>query len=143
MYRDYAVKLTFNDGSGDYDLPYIQTVSDPIPGIKANVIRGTRADGSIVIPGGKKSVEIIAKGKLWSNDGYKELMSQQDTMRANVTTAPAILTLQYFDPTLSGGGGWVTNWSFAVRRIEDINFSSTDMRTLSLDYDVKFFITAY
>ena len=142
MYRDYNVKLTFNSGSGDYDLPYIQNLDDPIPGMKAHVIPGIRADGGIVIPGGKRSIEIPVKGILWTNDGYADLMSRQNEMRAKVTTLPATLTLKYFDSTLSGGGQWVTSWAFAVRRINDITFG-TSMRTESMEYNITFLVTGY
>jgi hypothetical protein len=142
MYQDYSVKLTFNDGGGDHDLPYVQNISDPVPGMKANVIRGIRADGSIVIKGGKKSVDIDVKGILWSNDGYVDLMTKQGELRTNITTLPATLTLQYYDPNASGGGQWITSWSFAVIRTEDITFG-TSMRTESLEYNVKFLITSF
>ena len=142
MYKDYQVQLIFNDGSGDYILPYIQNISDPVPGMKANVIQGVRADGSIVIPGGKRSIDIDVKGTLWTNEGYADLVSQLNTLRATVTTLPATLTLQHFDTTLSGGGDWVIDWSFAVRRIDPITFD-TSMRTERMDYNIRFFVTGY
>jgi hypothetical protein len=110
------VKLTFNDGSGDYDLPIIQSVSDPKEAIKATVIPGTRGDGSLVIPGGKKSPEINVRGKIVA-EGYKLITEAMDSLRTNITTLPATLTLQYNE-----GSGWVTSWSRTVRRIEEIRF---------------------
>jgi hypothetical protein len=142
MYSDYTVRLNFNDGTNDYDLPYVQNVSEPMPGIRANVINGLRADGAIVIPAGKKSINIVVEGVLWTNDGYKDLMSQVDEMKSKITTIPATLTLKYFDPTLSAGGQWVTSWSFAVRRIADITFGKS-MRTEKMEYSVDFLITGY
>lgn len=143
MYKNAIVKLNFSEGSGsDYDFPYVQNISDPIAGMKANVIQGTRASGAIVIPAGKKSIEINVKGIIWSNDGYADLVSKMDEMRAEVTTNPATLTLKHWDDTISGGGGYVTDWSFSVIRIEEITFGSS-MRTEQIEYDAKFFVIAY
>lgn len=139
MYRDYQVKVNFNDGINSYDLPHIQNISDPIAGIKANVIRGTRSDGAIVIPGGKKAIEIIIKGKIWSNLGYADLMSQVNSMRDNLTTNPATLTLEHYDPDTTA---WVTDWAFLVQRIDDIVFGDS-MRTEKIDYDCKFVVLNY
>ena len=139
MYKDYAVKINFNDGTHSYDLPHIQNFSDPIAGIKANVIRGTRADGAIIIPGGKKAIEINIKGIIWSNDGYADLMSQVNSMRDNITTEPATLTLEHYNADTSS---WVTDWAFLVQRIEDIVFGDS-MRTEKVDYDCKFVVLNY
>lgn len=139
MYHDYNVKCNFNDGTNSYDLPCMQSISDPIAGIKANVIRGTRADGAIVIPGGKKSIDITIKGVIWSNLGYADLMSQVNTMRDNVTTNPATLTLEHYDPDITS---WVTDWAFLVQRIDDIVFGDS-MRTEKIDYDMRFVVLNY
>ena len=138
-YHDYAVKINFNDGTNSYDLPYVQNVSDPIAGIKANVIKGTRADGAIVIPGGKKSIDITIKGKIWTNLGYADLMSQRNTLNDNISTDPAVLTLEHYDTDSST---WVVDWAFLVQRIEDIVFGDS-MRTEKLDYEEKFVVTNY
>jgi len=139
---NYTVKLNFNDVTNNYDLPYVQNVSDPIPGMKANVIRGNRASGCIVIPAGKKSIEIVVKGVLWSNEGYADLVSQINTMRANITTSPATLTLKHWDDDLSGGGAYITDWAFTCRRIEDITFGDS-MRTEKIEYSITFLVTGY
>ena len=138
-YKDYQVIVNFNDGTNSYDLPHIQNISDPIAGIKANVIKGTRSDGAVVIPGGKKTIEINIKGIIWSTLGFADLMSQVNAMRDNLTTFPATLTLAHYDPDTTS---WVTDWAFSVQRIEDIVFG-TSMRTEKIDYDCKFVVTNY
>jgi len=136
---DYTVKITFledSTGSVDYDLPYVFHVTDPHPGMKATVIHGTRGDGSIVIEGGKKSQEIIVRGKLFDTDGYKDLTTLINEMRTKLTTEVATLTMKHND------GGWVTDWQYTVRRIEEIRFPKS-YRTQSQDYEVSFLVLAY
>ena len=136
---NYTVKITFledSTGSVDYDLPHIQHVSDPQQGIKATVIPGIRGDGSIIIPGGKKSQEIIVRGKLFDNDGYKDLTALMTEMRTKLTTEVATLTMKHYD------SGWVTDWQYIVRRIEEIRFPKS-MRTESQDFEVSFLVLAY
>lgn len=140
-YKNYTVKLNFNDGTNNYDFPYVQSITDPIAGMKANVIKGNRSSGSIVIPAGKKSIEIIVKGVLWSNDGYVDLVSQMNNMRAKVTTLPTTLTLKHFDSEESGDG-YVTDWAFTCIRIEDIIFGES-MRTEKIEYTCTFLVTGY
>lgn len=131
----YEVKITFNDGSGDYDFPYVYSIDDSQEGMKATVINGTRGDGSIVIPGGKRSQEIIIKGRLLADD-YKALTALISTMRTSITTDTATLTLKHND------SGWVTDWSRTVRRITEITFPES-MRTGSQEYEVRFLQIAY
>ena len=130
------VKLTFNDGSGDYDLPIVQSVSDSKEGMKATVIRGIRESGSIVIPGGKRSQEIIVRGKL-VDEGYKAITVLMDAMRININTDSATLTLKYNE-----GAGWVTSWARTVRRIEEIRFPDSK-RTSSQNYEIIFLQTTF
>ena len=66
-----TVRLYFNDGSNTYTFPYVFAVSDPEPGMKATIIKGNRGDGSLSIPGGKKSQEIRIRGKIIDDTGYK------------------------------------------------------------------------
>ena len=130
------VRLIFNDGSGDYILPVVQSVSDPEEAMKATVIRGTRGDGAVIIPGGKKSQEIVVKGKLVA-EGYKAITDLMDTLRASVTTDSATLTLQY-----NAGAGWIASWARTVRRIEEIRFPASK-RTSSQDYEIIFLQLSY
>ena len=130
------VRLIFNSGSGDYVLPVVQSISDPTEAMKATVIGGTRGDGSLVIPGGKKSQEINVKGKLVA-EGYKAITELMDTLRTSVTTDSATLTLQH-----NIGAGYVIDWSYTVRRIEEIRFPASK-RTSSQDYEVGFLVTAF
>ena len=138
-FKNYTVKITFLDsatGSVDYDLPLVFHVTDPKEGIKATVIKGKRGDGSIVIPGGKESQEIIVKGKLFDADGYKDLVTLMSNMKTKLTTEVATLTMKHYD------SGWQTDWSYTVRRIEAIRFPKS-MRTQSQDYEVSFLVLAY
>jgi len=104
--------------------------------MKATVIGGTRGDGSLVIPGGKKSQEINVKGKLVA-EGYKAITELMDALRTNITTDSATLTLQH-----NIGAGYVIDWSYTVRRIEEIRFPASK-RTSSQDYEVGFLVTAF
>ena len=132
---DYIVRVNFDDSTYDYDLPYVFSISDPIEGMKATVIRGTRGDGSLVIPGGKSSQEIVIKGRLLADD-YKALTALISTMRTSITTNPATLTLKHYD------GGWVNDWSYTVRRITEISFPES-MRTEVQEYTARFLVLSY
>ena len=134
---DYIVKLNFNDGSKNYDFPLVQDIQEPVPGIKAVVIEGNRADGAIVIPGGKKSIDIIIKGILFDNDGYVDLETAMSTMNTDVTTNPATLTLSHWN-----GATWVSDWAKTVRRTEPIEFGDS-MRTSDISYTVRFLVISY
>lgn len=140
---NYNVRVIFQKGESDeYVFPHVFAISDPKEGMKATVIPGNRGDGSIVIPGGKRSQEISIKGKFWDDDGYKDLTTLMNTMRLKVSTNLATLTLEHWDSTLSGGGDYVTDWSYSVRRIEEIRFPES-LRTDYQDYEVLFFVVAY
>ena len=134
---DYIVKLNFNDGSKSYDFPLVQDIQEPVPGTKATVIEGNRADGAIVIPGGKKSIEIIISGILFDNDGYADLTTLMSTMNTDVTTNPATLTLSHWT-----GSTWATDWAKTVRRTEAIEFGDS-MRTSDITYTVRFLVISY
>ncbi len=139
-YENYEVKITFlssETGSVDYDLPYVFSVSDPQPQGKDTVIQGTRGDGSIRIPGGKKSQEIKIQGKLYDPDGYKDLTTLMNTMRSSITTDLATLTMQHKE-----GTSWITDWTYTVFRNTEINFP-TSLRTGVQQYSVSFLVVAY
>lgn len=143
-YSDYIVKVTFNDGSGDYDLPYVQSISDPKEGMKAVVHEGTRADGSIVIPSGKRSQNITIRGILFSSDGYEALTDLINELKASITTNQATLTLKHYNPDASGGGAWENDWQYTVRRIEPIEIDDkSEMRTSSIEYNCQFLVLGY
>lgn len=133
----YIVQCTFNDGSGDYILPHIFQVDDPNPGMKATVIEGNRASGSIVIPGGKKSIEIIIRGRLIDNDGYVDLTTLISTMKTSITTNQATLTLKHWT-----GSAWANDWQYTVRRIDEIFFPES-LRTCEQEYSCKFLVVAF
>jgi hypothetical protein len=134
---DYTVVVNFNDGVNNYDLPHIFKISDPKEGIKATVIEGTRGDGVIVIPGGKKSQEITIQGRLFDNDGYADLSTLIAEMKTKVTTSQATLTLKYWN-----GSTWVNNWAYTVRRLDEIDFPES-LRTFEQEYSVRFLVIAY
>ncbi len=141
-YKDYTVRINFNDGVHNYDFPYVSQVEDPKEGMKAVVIEGNRGDGSIVIPGGKKSQTITVHGKLFDEDGYKDLTTLIQTMKNSVTTDVATLTMKHFDPDYSGGGSWINDWSYSVRRIEEIEFPES-LRTGIQEYNIRFLVLSY
>ena len=134
---DYIVKLNFSDGSKSYDFPLVQSITDNVPGAKDVVISGNRADGSIVIPGGKKSIEIIIKGILFYKDGYIDLEIAMGTMNTDITTNPDTLTLSHWT-----GSTWATDWAKTVQRIDEITFAES-MRTQDINYTVRFLVISY
>lgn len=134
---NYHVDLVFNDGTNTYTFPLVQSISDPVEGMKATVIEGNRANGSIVIPGGKKSQEIKITGILLDNDGYVDLTSLMADMRSKVTTSVATLTLKHY------ASGWVNDWVYTVRRINQIEFDENSMRTNDISYTVSFLVLSY
>lgn len=139
-YSDYTVQITFvkdESGAVDYILPYVFQVTDPKEGMKATVIGGTRGDGSIVIPGGKKSQVLTVRGNLFETDGYKALTGAMTELKTNVTTDVAVVTMKHWF-----GGGWVTDWSYTVRRIDTITFPKS-LRTGKQEYSVDFLVLAY
>lgn len=131
-----TVRLYFDDGTNQYILPYVFHVNDPKEGIKATVIEGTRGDGAIVIPGGKKSQEINIRGKIIDEDGYDAITTKMNEMRQKVTTDSATLKMQHYS------GGWIDDWSYTVRRIGEIRFSQS-LRTDSQEYGITFLVLAY
>jgi len=134
---DYVVKITFNDGSGNYDFPLVQSCPDPIEGSKAVVIEGNRGSGSVVIPGGKKSQRIIVKGIILDNDGFVDIQTAIASMKSAVTTNLATLTKKYWN-----GSTWVNVWQYTVRRIDPIEFSDS-LQTNNQDYTATFLIVSY
>lgn len=135
----YIVQVVLNTGiSGlEYIFPHVFKISDPQQGMKATVIGGTRGDGAIVIPGGKKSQEIIIQGRLIDNDGYADLTTLMATMRNMVTTDQATLTLMHWT-----GSTWQNDWQYTVRRIDEIEFPES-LRTWEQEYSVRFLVIAY
>lgn len=134
---NYQVKINFNDGTNSYDFPLVQACPDPIEGSKAVVIEGNRADGAIVIPGGKKSQEITIKGIIFDSDGYVDIQTKIAEMKTKVTTNLATLTKKYWN-----GATWINTWSYAVRRIEAVDFSES-FQTNEQQYTVRFLIVSY
>lgn len=132
-----SVKVTFEHGSGTaYDFPHVFSISDPKEGIKGTLISGNRGDGSIYIPGGRKSQEIVIRGNLISTN-YIDLTTLIDAMRSGVTTDVGTLTLQYF-----ASGSWNPSWVYTVRRIEEITWSES-LRIDYQEYECRFMVLSY
>lgn len=137
---DVDVRVTFKESGGTlYTLPHVYHLTDPKEGMKATVIQGKRGDGSICIPGGKKSQMIVVRGTLLGED-YRDLTSQISDLKSNITTELATLKLQYKNLL----GNWVDDWSYTVRRIDEIRFPFSDSyRTAHQEYEISFLVLAY
>ena len=135
----YTVRIVLNSGisGAEYILPHIFHVSDPKEGMKATVIGGTRGDGSIIIPGGKRSQEIIVRGRLIDNDGYEDLTTLINEMKLMVTTDQATLTLEHWT-----GSTWQTDWNYTVRRTEEIDFPES-LRIWEQEYSIRYLVISY
>jgi len=137
----YTVRVTFlKDGSGytPYTLPLIQDIEDPEPSMKETEIDGTRGDGTIVIPGGKKSQTIKINGLLYDDDyDFVSISTAMAAMRTALTTDTGTLTLEYY-----ASGAWHTVWTFTVRRLSEINFPPS-LRVDSQKYEVSFKVLTY
>ena len=132
-----TVRFIYNEGeANEYIFPYAFHITDPEPGMKATVIGGNRADGSIVIPGGKKSQNIRIRGKIIDEDGYNDITTKMDLMRTKVTMSSATLKMQHYN------GSWQDDWSFTVRRIAEIRFPQS-LRTDSQEYECSFLVISY
>ncbi len=136
----YQVRIKYlESGSGfsPYIFPLVQSISDPVEGIKATEIKGTRGDGSIVIPGGKKSMNIELEGMFY-DDGYdfKQITIAMAAMQAAIGTDTGTLSMEYYD------GGWQTVWSYTVRRISEITFPPS-LRIDAQRYRVSFLVMSY
>jgi len=136
-YQNYTVKINFNDGTNDYDLPHVFHVTDPKEGMKATVIKGTRGDGSIVIPGGKSSQTITVRGNLFEGDGYASLTTAMVNLKSKITTDVATLTMKHLE-----GVSWITDWTYTVCRIDEVRFPRS-LRTGKQEYQAEFLVLAY
>jgi len=142
---NYTVRVTFKideSGSNEYIFPLVQSIQDNKEGSKAVIHEGTRGDGSIYIPAGKKSQTIKLSGILYDNDGYEDLTTKINALKTAITTDPGTLTLEHFNPDATGGGEWITDWQYTVVRVAEINFSES-MRTERQDYEVSFLVLSY
>jgi len=130
------VQIIFADGVNSYTFPVVQNINDPTPGIKATVIEGNRASGSVVIPAGLKSPELTIKGIL-SGDDYSALTTLMDNMRSKVSTLPATITIKHWN-----GATWINDRVWNVRRIAEIEFGDS-LRTSFIDYTINFLVTNF
>ena len=140
---NYTVRVVYNkDLASEYVFPLVQGITEPKAGTKDTIINGRRADGAIVIPGGKQSQELVIKGKIWSDTGYADLMTKLNTMKSGIGSDVATITKEYWNPDASGGGAWETTWAYTVKRIEPIVFPDS-MQTDIQDYTITFLIISY
>ena len=130
------VRIYFTDGTKTYTFPHVYSLDDPIPGMKATVHEGNRGDGSIIIAGGKESIDITIKGVLVGDD-YSKIITAMNGMRTNVTTKVATLSLQHYN------GSWVDDWAYTVRRIDKIKWEEDNLRTTYQKYEVSFKVLVY
>ena len=124
-------------------LPHVQSIGNIEPGIKNIQIEGIRGDGSLVIPGGRPSYDIIVRGILLGSDTtlpdgtaydsptgtkYEHIAEQIDWLRDNIDTEESYL---YVDKT-SG-----VYDSYLVRRISEIQFPDS-LRNSVQEYIINF-----
>jgi len=143
MSTKYEARVVFEEtdlesGETGYTLPIVQEISDPKEGMKATIISGTRGDGSIIIPGGKKSQQIKVTGILMA-DEYAALTTLMNEMRTEVTTNLATLTLEHRE---IGTSTWITDWTYTVRRVDEIQFPKS-FRTGYQEYNIEFYVLSY
>jgi len=139
----YNVQLTFlslesESGDEEYIFPLVQTISDPAEGSKGIVHEGTRANGSIWIPAGKKSQKIKVTGILWA-DGYEALTEAINALKTAVTNDPATLTLKH-----DAESGYENDWQYTVVRLGEIEINDkNEMRTDTVEYTINFLVLSY
>ena len=129
------VRVKFTSGIYEYIFPHVQSIRDPIEGGKDTIIEGKRADGSIRIPGGKKSQIITIHGLILEDD-YNDIMSEISDMRTNVVRDTGTLSLQHYD------GSWISDWSYTVVRDGEIEFEDS-LRFNDQFYSVRFLVLVY
>jgi hypothetical protein len=137
-FLNYTVRFYFDDGTNTYTFPLVQAINDNVPAIKATIIPGNRSDGSIAIPGGKRSLELVLRGIIVDNN-YAAIIAKKDEMRIKVTTNPATLTMRHWN---SNAGTWVNDYVYIVRRTEEIIFPDT-LLTSEQQYECRFLVTQF
>jgi len=138
---DYLTRITFKEldsGSSEYIFLAVQSENGSnATGNKDIIIEGTRADGSIIIPSGKKSQRITITGIILGAD-YKAITDLMNTMKSSITTEEATLTMEHKE-----NGSWVSpDWEYTVKRIGEIEFSA-NLRTSYQEYSVEFLVLSY
>ena len=113
---------------GTTQLDNIYHISDPKEGMKNQVIDGFRGDGCIVVPGGKQSTNIEVWGVL-TGDDYDALATKIEALKTAINTDPTTLSLE-------------DEWSYLVRRVEEITFEES-LRNYSQKYYIKFLVISY
>jgi hypothetical protein len=131
---NYTVRYLFNS----YVFPVVNSISDPKEATKDTIIEGTRGDGSIVIPAGKKSQTITLKGYLINHAGYVSLIADKAALEAGVPTSVGTFSAQHWN-----GSSWTTDYTYTVKRIAPITYDTDTLRTDYLGYTVELFIIAY
>ena len=142
MITSYDVILNFNDGSNDYNFPYLQELTDNKEKSKHTILKGKRGDGVIFIPGARESQKIEIKGILIA-DNYSDLTTLMDTMRSSVSTDEGILTLS--NKLKHSSDNYSIDWAVACRRISEIEFADPmkNFRINYVEYRMSFIVLNY
>jgi len=120
-----------------YEFEIVQYTNVPQSPGKSVIIEGTRGEGAIVIPGGKKSWELIISGVLTidgATEGYEELTAKINAMETTILD-----NIRYkirLDKSPS------TYWEYNVKRIKAIEYPE-NMRTESQEYTVRFLANSW
>jgi len=137
---DYLVRITFKElesPSDEYTFSVVQSESGSnLTGNKDIIIEGTRADGSILIPGGRKSQRITISGIILGAD-YKAITDLMTAMKTAITTNEATLTMEHKE-----GASWIQDWEYTVQRIGEIEFED-NLRISYQPYNVTFLVLSY
>lgn len=142
MTISYEVIVNFNDGTYDYDFPHVQEISDSKENTKHTIIKGIASNGTKFIQGGKSPQKIIVNGLLIAND-YNALTTLMNTMKSQITTSEATLTLK--KRILDSEDAYTDDWSYTVRRISEIEFTDTNRnyRVNYVSYSITFLVISY
>lgn len=136
--KDFTVQFIFNAGAGDVILPLVYQIIDPKEGEKATIIPGTRGDGSIKIPGGKKSQTLTVHGYLVNHNGYEDLIADKLSFQSAITTNVATLTVKHYT-----GAIWQTDYAYTVTRLDEIQFNPDSLRNDYIEYTINFLVLSY
>lgn len=120
-----------------YEFEIVQYTNAPQSPGKAVVIEGTRGEGAIVVPGGKKSWDLVITGILMidgATEGYEELTAKIDEME-NLILANTRYKVR-LDKTSS------TYYEYKVKRIHTIDYPES-LRTDSQEYMVTFLANSW
>jgi len=130
---DYLTRIKFNS----YEFLAVQSENGSnLTSNKDIIIEGTRGDGAILIPGGKKSQRITISGVILGAD-YKAITDLMNTMKSSITSASGTLLMEHKE-----GASWITDWTYTVQKINEIEFP-TNLRISYQEYNCEFLVLSY